>query len=240
MKRFVMPLALALSLAAPLSALAQAEPAAPRIVVTCEGEATARPDMALVNLAVMREAATARQALDENSTAMNVVIAALKQSGIAERDLRTSGLSIQPRYDYPRNEDGSQTAKLVAYQVTNSLTIRVRDLAQLGAVIDDSVTQGVNQGGSITFTNADTGSIIERARRAAVADAMARAGTLADAAGVELGDILEISEQAAPPVPMPYGGRMMQMEAAADASVPVEAGENSYLVNVTITFALER
>lgn len=239
MIRLLTPAALAAMLLLPFPALAQQAPETPRIVVTGEGEATVRPDMAVISLSVMREAETARAALDANNAAMNAVIAALKQAGIGERDLQTSGLSIQPRWDYPRTEDGSQEARLVAYQVTNSITIRVRDLSQLGAVIDNAVSLGVNQGGSISFTNEDPDAIIDRARRAAVDDAMARARTLADAAGVQLGDIIEITEQASAPPPVPVAARAMRME-AADASVPVEAGENSYQVQVTMTFALEQ
>src|SRR5690606_19526951 len=103
-----------------------------------------------------------------NNEAMGAVIDALKQAGIAERDIQTSGLSIQPRWDYPRGEEGPQEARLVAYQVANTITIRVRDLATIGTVIDNSVTLGVNQGGSISFTNEDPAAIIDRARRAAV------------------------------------------------------------------------
>jgi uncharacterized protein YggE len=239
MIRILTPVALAAALILPLPALAQQPPERPRIVVTGEGEATVKPDMAVVGLSVMREAQTARAALDQNNEAMNAVIAALKEAGIEDRDLQTSGLSIQPRWDYSQREDGSQSARLVAYQVTNSLTIRVRDLSQLGAVIDNSVSLGVNQGGSISFTNDDPDLVIDRARRAAVEDAMSRARSLADAADVELGDILEITEQADAPPPMPLDGRVMRME-AAEAAVPVESGENSYSVRVTMSFAIEQ
>jgi uncharacterized protein len=237
MIRTLAALALAAAIVAPLPALAQQAPERPRIVVSGEGEAAISPDMAVISLSVMREAETAREALDQNNTAMNDVIAALKQAGIASRDLQTSGLSIQPRWDYPRGEDGQQQARLVAYQVTNSLTIRVRELTQLGAVIDEAVTLGVNQGGSINFTNDDPDAVVDEARRAAVADAMTRAKSLADAAGVTLGRVVEITEQSDAPPPMPLGVRAMRME-AADAAVPVEAGENSYRVRVTMTFAI--
>lgn len=239
MIRILTPLALAAVLALPLPALAQQVPDTPRVVVTGEGEATVRPDMAIVNLSVMREAETARAALDANNETISAVIASLKQAGVEERDIQTSGLSIQPRWDYPRSEDGSQEVRLVAYQVTNSLTIRVRDLAQVGTIIDNSVSLGVNQGGSIRFTNQDPDAVIDQARHAAVEDATRRARTLAEAANVELGAILEMTEQANMPAPQPLGARAMRLE-AADASVPVEAGENSYSVSVTMTFRLEQ
>ena len=105
--------------------------------------------MALLSLSVMREATTAREALDANNDAMAAVIAAMKASGIADRDLQTAGVQIAPRYDYTTKPDGTQEAKLVAYQVTNTLSVRVRDLAKTGEILDKSVALGVNQGGGI-------------------------------------------------------------------------------------------
>lgn len=238
MKHFLTTTALVAALLVPLPAMAQQAPQPPRIVVTGEGEAAVRPDMAIVSLSVMREAATAREALDANNEAMRAVIASLKEAGIADRDLQTSGLSIQPRWDYQRDGDGNQTSTLAAYQVSNALTVRVRDLAKVGTVIDSSVTLGVNQGGSISFTNADPEAVIDQARRDAVEDATRKARTLADAANVQLGGVFEITEQSNHPMPVPFGARAMRMEAAE--AVPVEAGENAYSVAVTMTFLLEQ
>lgn len=242
MTRLLTPLILAAALVAPLPAWSQQDTQMqqqPRIVVTGDGEATARPDMAIIRLSVMREADTAREALDANNAAMAAVIASLKDTGVEERDIQTSGLSIQPRWDYQSDSNGNQTSRLAAYQVVNTLTVRVRDLKSVGAVIDSSVSLGVNQGGSITFTNQDADAVIDRARRDAVEDATSKARTLADAANVGLGRILEISERSNRPTPMPVDGRVMRMEAEASA-VPIEAGENSYGVSVTITFLLEQ
>jgi uncharacterized protein len=231
-------LASALVLAAPSVAGAQDRQPSPRIVVNGEGEATLRPDMALVTLGVMREAATAREALTANSDAMAAVIAAMKAGGIADRDLQTAGLQINPRYTYTNRPDGTQDARLVAYQVSNTLSVRARDLDALGEIIDRSVTLGVNQGGSITFTNDDPKPALTDARKRAVADARQRAETLAVAAGTEIGRVLEISEQNFVPPPQPFmAGRAMARDMAE--SVPVEAGENAYRVTVTVTYALK-
>lgn len=246
MNRLFAPMMLAAAIALPHAAAAQqapmqpVQPLQPRIVVTGEGEASVAPDMAILTLAVMREAPTAREALDQNNEAMQAVIAAMKEAGIAERDLQTAGLQINPRYVYPQNGNGEEQPKIVAYQVTNTLTVRVRDIGSVGEIIDRSVELGVNQGGSIVFTNDDPAAVTTEARRMAVEDAMARARTLADAAGVELGPIVELAEHAAPPPPMPLGARAYRMEAAADASVPVEAGENTYTVQVSVTFELRQ
>lgn len=237
--RMIMPLALAAILAMPMGAAAQEAPATPRIVVAGQGEAAIAPDMAWLNLSVMRQADTARAALDQANEAVSGVIAALKQAGIEDRDLQTSGLSIDPRYVYPQNNDGSQQPRIVGYQVTNSLSVRVRDLARLGEVIDRAVTLGVNQGGGITFDNDDPKEAVAQARRRAVTEAREKAQTLAEAAGVGLGRVIEISESAPAQPPMPMA-KVMRMEAAADAAVPIEAGENTYRVYVRVTYEIEQ
>jgi uncharacterized protein YggE len=211
----------------------------PRILVTGQGSVQLAPDMALLQLTVTREAETAREALDANSAAMSEVIKDLRAQGIAERDLQTDNFSIQPRYVYPKPKTAGENLppRIVGYTVRNGLGVRVRDLDKLGAIIDRSVTLGVNQGGGITFTNDDPSAALEQARTRAVEDAAARARTLAAAAGVKLGRVLEISEQSrhSPPVPM-----MRSKMAMADAaeSVPVAAGENSYEVAVNLTYAI--
>ncbi|TIW39280.1 MAG: DUF541 domain-containing protein, partial [Mesorhizobium sp.] len=107
----LMPLALAAAIALPAAAGAADSQAAPRIVVSGEGHATAAPDLALLTLSVMREAKTARAALDANNDAMAAVIAAMKSAGIKDRDLQTAGIQINPRYNYTNKPDGSQEAE---------------------------------------------------------------------------------------------------------------------------------
>ncbi|MCH4545629.1 SIMPL domain-containing protein [Rhizobium sp. WYCCWR 11279] len=240
-KTVLMTAFLALPLAAAAPAFAQeAKPREPVISVTGDGESSVAPDMAVVNLAVVKQAKTAREALDENNKAMNDVLAALKSGGIAERDLQTSGFSIQPQYNYPQPVDGQQQQpQLIGYQTINSVTVRLRDLAKLGAVIDQSVTLGINQGGEIQFTNDKPDAAIEEARKAAVADAVKRAKTLSEAAGVKLGRILEINENVPRAMPQPVY-RATMMKEASDAAVPVQGGENNYNVSVTVTFAIEQ
>lgn len=241
MMRATLPLALVML--GSVSAYAQPAPPAPtpQIVVTGEGEATARPDLAMLSLSVMREAKTAREALDANSSAMAAVIAAMKAEGIADADLQTSSLSIEPRYTYPTNKDGEQgEPKLVAYQVTNSLGVRVREIDKVGALLDKAVTLGVNQGGQINFDTADSTKTLAEARKRAVKDAMERAKTLAEAAGIKLGSVIEISESSLRQPPIPMMAKSFEMRAPAPAPAPVEAGENAYRVQVTVTFAIDR
>ncbi|MGO4112681.1 SIMPL domain-containing protein [Rhizobium ruizarguesonis] len=232
---------LALPLIAAAPAFAQEmKPREPVISVTGDGESSIAPDMAVVNLAVVKQAKTAREALDENNKAMNDVLAALKSGGIAERDLQTSGFSIQPQYNYPQPVDGQQQQpQLIGYQTINSITVRLRDLAKLGAVIDQSVSLGINQGGDIQFTNDKPDAVIDEARKNAVASAVKKAKTLSEAAGVKLGRILEINENVPRAMPQPVY-RATMMKEASDAAVPVQSGENNYNVSVTVTFAIEQ
>ena len=233
---------LTLLLAVGAWAPAAAAEAVPRIVVSGQGSAQLAPDMALLQLTVTREADTAGAALDANSAAMAEVLAALHAQGIAERDIQTSQFSIQPRYVYPKPKTSgeSQPPRIVGYTVRNGLAVRVRDLDKLGAIIDRSVSLGVNEGGSISFTNDDPSAALQQARAAAVRDAAARARTLADAAGVKLGKVLEISEQSYNPAPVPVRYAQRAMLADAAESVPVAAGENSYDIVVNLIYAVEQ
>jgi uncharacterized protein len=225
-------LALALSAAVPVWA---ADAPRPSITVTGEASVAAEPDMAILTLGVVKTAKTARAALDENSKALASVIANFKTAGVAAKDLQTSGFSINPQFDYSNN--GAKPPELTGYQVNNTLTIRVRDLANLGTLLDQAITDGANSAGGITFTNSNIDELMNKARQAAVKDAIARAKTLTEAAGVKTGAIESISESRDMPPSMP----MVRMAMAKEAdSVPVEAGENRYQAQVTVTFSIDQ
>jgi uncharacterized protein YggE len=222
------------------AAVASEDPA-PRILVTGEGSVDIAPDMAVIALSVMREAPTARAALTANSAAMSKVLGAMAALGIDKRDLQTSNFAIQPRYTYPprQGEGAGEAPKLVGYTVRNSLSVRVRDISRVGEVLDTSVTLGVNEGGSILFANDDPSAAIVQARVQAMKEALAKARTLADAAGVKVGKVLEISEQSYNPRPMLMAQAEMARKSAADA-VPIASGENTYKVTVNVSLAIEQ
>jgi uncharacterized protein len=221
---------------AAVPAEAQDAPGPPRIVVTGEGEAALKPDLAVLSLGTLSEAATAAEALDANARTMAAVVAAVKAAGVADRDVQTAGIQISPRYEYAERSDGTQEGRLVAYQVTNTVAVRVRAIERTGEIIDKAVAEGANNGGGISFSNDDPKPALAEARRRAVADAVEKARTLAEAAGVGLGRVTEISDtvSASPPVPM-----MLKAAGAARDATPVEAGENSYSVQVNMTFELK-
>ena len=237
-----MGLLIALLFSLTLSAVAGADEnnPPPRIVVTGQGSVDIAPDMAILTLTVTRQAETARAALDANSAAMTEVHKAMQATGIENRDLQTSGFSIQPNYIYPAPQGSGEREppRIVGYTVRNSLTVRVRDIDAVGSILDKSVSLGVNEGGNISFINADPDAAISEARTRAVRDAIARADTLAAAAGVKRGALLEISEQSYNPRPVPM--MEMAMGRAADAAPPVAVGENTYQVSVNVTYAIEQ
>jgi uncharacterized protein YggE len=230
-------IALAALLLAPVPSAFAQQAQTPRIVVVGEGESAIAPDLALVSLTVMREAKTAREALDAANAAMAAVIEAMKAAGIADRDVQTGGLQISPRYNFINRQDGTQVAELVGYQVNNTLSVRVRELGKTGEIIDKAVSLGVNQGGGITFTNEDPSKALTEARKRAVEDAIAKARTLSEAAGVGLGRAIEISDQNFAAPPMPITAKAFASPAAS--TVPIEACENAYRVQVTMTFELK-
>ena len=239
--------ALAAALVAGSAALAFSAPACaaddrPReavIIVSGEAKSTVAPDLAILTLGVAETRKSAREALDASNKSMADVLKALKSDGIADKDLQTSAFSIQPQYSYPDSQDNNpKPPVLTGYTVSNLLTVRVRDISKLGGVLDSSVTLGVNEGGDIRFTNDNPDKVIDAARKNAMKNAMAKAETLADSAGVKLGRIVEITENMQQPEPMPVA-RMSMAKEAADA-VPITGGENSYSVTVNVTYAIKQ
>ena len=219
---------------------ATAEDAKPATIsVSATGKANVTPDLAILYLNVLREADTAREALDANNQAMTDVLKSMKDSGVEDRDLQTSNFSIQPKYSYPKIASSGErrVPKIEGYTVSNALTVRLRDLARVGEVLDKSVTLGVNSGGGITFTTDDPTDALAQARAAAMKNAIAKARTLTDSAGVSLGKILEISEQNRGR-PQPRRLARAALAESADAAVPVASGENSYEVTVSVRWEI--
>jgi uncharacterized protein YggE len=218
------------------AAPAQAQSTAARsIVVSGQGQAVGVPDQATITAGVLTQAATAKAALDANTKAMNAVFGALKTAGIADRDIQTSNFSVSSQYE-PYRENNPQPAKVVGYQVSNSVSVVVKDLAKLGGTLDALVKSGANQLNGIQFSIATPKPLEEKARTAAVQDAMAKAKTLAAAAGVKLGAITAIEEtSSSDQAPRP----LLAMRVAADAKVPVAAGEQSITVSVNLTYAIQ-
>lgn len=242
---------LALLAAAPLAVHAQAahaQTAAPAVAagntlltVTADGRTAQKPDLALFTAGVASTGKTAGAALTANSADMNRVIAALKQAGIADRDIQTSNLSLNPVYaPQERQPNGAvvpQEPKIIGYQVSNTVTVRQRNLAEFGKVIDTLVSAGANQVNGPDFQVDKPDAALDEARVEAVGKARARADLYARAAGLKVVRIVSISEGGGYSPPMPQ--YRMAMDVAA-APAPVAAGEVSLNANVTVQFELGR
>ncbi|HTO29255.1 MAG TPA: SIMPL domain-containing protein [Devosia sp.] len=210
------------------------------ITIEGHGEVMAAPDMAQINSGVTTQGATAREALDANTAAMAELIAELKASGIEARDIQTSGFSVNPNYVYTDERDAngySLPPKINGYQVANTVTVTVRALDSLGSILDKSVTIGANTINGVTFAVADPSALYDEARKAAFADARAKAELYATAAGSTLEDILSISEGQTFNDPQPYP-MYARADMAASAPVPVQAGEVAFAINVNVQWEL--
>lgn len=215
-------------------AFAQERPQVRSVTMQGEGEASAPPDHALVAGGTQAQARTAREAMDANSRAMRQVQEALKDAGIGERDIVTSGLSLRPQLDYG---PAGGRPRVTGYAAGHRLQVRVRDLARLGDVLDRMVQSGANQIDGVGLAVTDWSKKVDEARIAAVADARRKAELLARAAGARLGKVLTIEEHggAAPPPMLQRSGAPM---AASSAPVPVATGDQTFRLSVTVTWEL--
>lgn len=212
------------------------------ISVVGVGTVKTAPDMATINLTVLREAKTAKEALKNNTQAMSDVLSAMKEFGIEDKDLQTSNFSISPRYIYPKQKDGvQQPPQIVGYQVSNSLSVRILDLNKVGEILDRSITLGVNQGGNISLGNSDIAELQMQARAMAMKNALRKAKILTEAVGVEVGDVKQINENASYARPQPMMRAELAMAKMSDsAPVPIAAGQNAYSVSVNVTFEIKQ
>ncbi|MCM2294157.1 SIMPL domain-containing protein [Allorhizobium sp. BGMRC 0089] len=220
------------------------EPSAPReaiMNVSGEGEVAIVPDMAILRLGVVREAKLAADALRSNSDAMAKIMSALEKAGIEAKDMQTADFYISPRYRQASSGEQQPSPPVIeGYSVNNSLVVKIKDISKLGTIMDAAVNLGVNQGGNITFTNAAPEQAITKARKAAMADAISKAKTLADAAGVKLGRIISISEASPRPMEQTMMMKTEMVRHLPSAPVPISAGENTYSVTVNVSFDLKQ
>jgi uncharacterized protein YggE len=211
------------------AALASGGARAAEKLVTVTGEATVAvaPDTAVIRIGVTSLGKTAREASQANATKMTAVIAAIKDTGTAERDIQTSRLSLQPQYD--PNKSG--TPHLLGFQVTNQVTVKIRDIDNLPGVLDRAIAAGANEMSGIEFVVSEQSKLLDQARGDAMADAYRKAEIYAHAAGAKVGHVEAITEEGSVSPPR----AMTAMRAAA---VPVAAGEQTLRVAVTVSYEL--
>jgi hypothetical protein len=216
-------------------------PPATPATLSLEGSASIAvpPDAALVTIGVVSEGKTARDALAENTKALQTVVDELKAAGLPDKDLQTSNLSIQPVYATRKRNDGRDVPEIVGYSVNNTLTARVAPVGKVGPLLDVMVRQGANRLNGIDFVVDNTNRRLDEARAAAMADAKRKAEIYASGAGVKLGRVLSISEGAfyQPPSPKLMRGAAMMAE-AAPAPVPIQGGEETLSARVSVVWEI--
>jgi uncharacterized protein len=235
------PLALAAVLAlgafSPMPSTAQTTPFVATegtlLNVSAQGEAKRVPDIATVSTGVVTRATDANAAMRANAEQMSKVVAAIKAAGIADKDVQTSGINLNPTYQYREN----QPPIITGYEANNTVSVVVRDIARLGKILDTLVAVGANQINGPSFDVDKKDEAYDEARRQAVEKAQARAEMYAKTLGMKVRRIVSISEGGGfrPPVPMPMM-RMAAMEKSADTSV--SPGENTLSVNLDVVFEL--
>ena len=224
-------------------AMAQTAPAAADTMfkattlnLSATGETRVAPNMASISLGVITEGKTAAEALAANATRMTAVMATLKKAAIAEKDIQTSNLSVNPQYRYVEN----QAPVLIGYQVSNQVTVTVRDLKKLGAAVDATVNAGANQVNGISFGLSDPSAAETAAREAAVRALSGKADLYARATGYRILRLVTLSEGGGyspqPPIPMVA----MAMRSEAKGSSPVSGGELSVQIDITAVYELTR
>ena len=227
-----LPLAAAVMAGTLLAGPALAETVPPSMIsVTGEASVSVAPDQAQIEGGVTSDAKTAREASEANNAAMGKVLLALKAAGVAEKDIQTSRLSLQPQY--PPNRSGP--SPVVGYRASNRVTVRLHDVTRVAGTIDTLVGAGATDIGGINFSVSNASKLLDDAREQAVADARRKAEIYARAAGVTLGAPLSISEEGAPG-PMPF--RKMAVGMAASPT-PVALGEETLQVTVSVSWAIK-
>lgn len=200
-----------------------------------QGEARVHvaPDLATVSLGVTTQAETAAQAMSDNATRQGAIIEALRAQGIAAEDLQTQGLNLAPLQDYSRQD---QPPRITGYQAQNIVTAQVRDIAQLGPLLDALVAAGATDVQGISFAREDGSAAEDQARADAVAEARRRAEVMAQAAGMQLGPLRSLSDASTIGGPRP---QMMAARASADAqATPIEAGQLTITATVETVWTL--
>jgi uncharacterized protein YggE len=233
-----MLLTTALALGAAMTAHAQSPQAAVAsdatlLNISAQAEAQQVPDVAIISTGVVTQAADGNSAMRDNAVQMDKVLAAIKAAGIAERDIRTSGISLNPQYRYAEN----QPPTITGYQANNTVSLKVRDISKLGKVLDSLAASGANQINGPTFEIDQPEPLYNQARVAALKKAQAHAQTYAEALGLRVRRIVSVSEGGrggfAPPMPM-----MAMRSAKAEMDTSVSPGESTVSISLDVMFEL--
>lgn len=205
----------------------------PQINVSATGQADVAPDRAIVTAGVMTQGKTAREAMMANATLMTAVYDELEAAGIPKKNVTTSQLSLQPRFDYRDR----RSPKIDGYDARNNVTVKADDLDKVGPMLDALVAAGVNNINGVNFTVKDPKAARDKARDDAIRAAKDQAEAMAAAAGVKLGKLMSLSESGGyNPRPVAYA--RMEMAADGGGATPISAGEQTMSVTVNMSYAI--
>jgi hypothetical protein len=235
------------------------------ITISGDGEVYKTPDLAVMNFSVVSEGKTVAVAMADNTKKMNAIVDVAKSLGVAEKDLQTSGFNINPRYDYVKTSVSSTPTAVSAspeialasvdesvyypngkrilsgYDITQTLTVKMRDLTKIGQVIQEVTAAGANQVGDLQFTLDDPDTAQAEARKIAIDKAKEKAKVLAVQLGVKLVRILNYSDGGYNPVYLNYAKAVSMDSAAGGGAVApsIQTGENKITANVSISYEIE-
>lgn len=205
-----------------------------RLDIVARGEVTRVPDIAVISAGVVTQAKDAQTALSDNATQMTRVLAALKRAGVSDRDVSTSSIGLSPQYLYADNK----APVVTGYQANNSVTIKFRDVAKSGTILDALVAAGANQINGPNLQIDKPAPAIDEARQQAMALARSRAELYAKAAGLTVKRIVSIGESADEQGPRPYPVMMMARGADVQSKTQITPGEQQIGVTLSVTFEL--
>lgn len=236
---------MALGVAAlPVAALAQTSvtiaETAPVVTLNVTESVEAAPNVATVGTGVQTRALTAQAAMQDNAAKTEKLIAALAKAGIAKKDIQTSGINLSAQYDYSNQDGKPEGPRFVGYEASNQLTVKLRDIKKVGASLDAMVAAGATNINGPTFSIDDPSPLIQQARGTALKSAKAQADFYAQAAGFRTARLVSISESNSggqPPMPMMQSARF---KADAAPTTPVEPGQVSASVTLTVQYALDK
>jgi len=205
------------------------------ISVTGEGKAVGIPDVGLISLSVLSEKNTAKEVMQDNSIKMNDIIKFIKDNGVEAKDVQTSGYYLNPRYDW---QDGNRIFR--GYDLTSTLSVKIRNLDKISEIIDGAVSRGANQIGNIQFIIDDEAKLKDEARDKAIAQAQDKAQQIAKGTGLTLGKIVSFSENGgvvAYPQPL-YLDKGINAGGGGGAPA-VEQGSQEIQISITLGFELK-
>jgi len=208
------------------------------IQVSATGTSAQVPDVATVSAGTVSEGKTAREAMIGNATKMTAVFDALTEAGIELKNITTSQLSLQPRYNYGDRQNGRRTQRIDGYEARNTVTVKSDNIEKVGVMLDALVKAGVNNINNVQFSVKDPKAAKAQAREQAISDAREKAQAMAKAAGVKLGKLTSLNESGGNFSPRPYQ-QFSRTASLESASTPVSAGEQTLTVTVNMSYEIK-